>query len=96
MNNVFIGPGRIRTYDQWIMSPLLKIVKSFVNKELTKNEKIDFATSFANLLQKNPELCQLIEMWPELPEHIKAAIKTLIETQDIEKLTTTKEGPVEL
>ena len=23
VNRVFSGPGRIRTYDQWIMSPLL-------------------------------------------------------------------------
>jgi len=43
------------------------------------------ANHSANLLQKNPELENIISAWPELPEHIKAAIKTLIQAHKGEK-----------
>jgi len=43
------------------------------------------ANHSAKLLQKYPELVQIIITWPELPEHIKAAIKALIQTHKPEK-----------
>ena len=36
-----------------------------------------------HLLQKNPELVQVAENWPDLPEHIRQAILTLVESAAI-------------
>jgi len=36
-------------------------------------------------VQKHPELAKLIKAWPELPGHIKAAIRALIQTHKAEK-----------
>jgi hypothetical protein len=55
------------------------------NKRLTENPNPVLSTSLDNLLQKYPELAQLIKTWPELPEHIKAAIKALVQTHNTEK-----------
>ena len=50
------------------------------NKELTKTENPVFDTSLANLLQKYPDLVAVVKAWPNLPEHVKRAIKTLVQT----------------
>ena len=34
---------------------------------------------------KDPDLALVVERWPDLPEHIKAAIKALIQTNNTEK-----------
>ena len=35
--------------------------------------------------KKHPELARLIEVWPELSEHTKKAIKALVQTHKMEK-----------
>jgi len=42
------------------------------------------ATSLDKTLQKYPDLAQLVKVWPELPEHTKAAIKALVKTHKAE------------
>jgi hypothetical protein len=36
----------------------------------------------AQIVQKHPDLAEIIAAYPELPEHIKEAIKALIQTQN--------------
>jgi hypothetical protein len=43
------------------------------------------ASCLALLSQKDPDLSMVIEHWPDLPGHIKAAIKALIQTNNTEK-----------
>jgi len=49
------------------------------NKRLTQKEKNDFAIYLAILQEKEPELCQIIQAWPDLPEHVKQTINKLVE-----------------
>ena len=50
------------------------------NQALTENGKDDLACFLALLAEKDPDLALVVERWPDLPEHIKAAIKTLSQT----------------
>ena len=42
------------------------------------------AASGANSKQIPPELHSVIEAWPDVPEHIRAAIKALVQTHNAE------------
>jgi len=43
--------------------------------------KKDSRTTGNNLPSLPPDLAEIVAVWPELPEHIKAAIKALVKTQ---------------
>ena len=87
------GPGRIRTFDQWIMSPLNEDDKGPKSKDLANADPVvDRKTDSKKpkTLQNQaridtsrlpPELAEIIAVWSELPEHIKAAIKALIQAR---------------
>jgi len=60
--------------------PLEANQQSLDDKELTENTNPVFATGLANILQKCPELEQIITAWPTLPEQAKNTIKELIKT----------------
>ena len=50
------------------------------NKALTENQNPVLSTSLDKILRNYPELRDLVKLWPELPGHIKAAIKALVQT----------------
>jgi hypothetical protein len=60
------------------VEPLNENQQAADNKALTETENPVFATSLAILLQKYPDLQEVISAWPTLPEHIKAEINKLI------------------
>jgi len=41
---------------------------------LTENSKNDLALCLALLAEKCPDLAQVVEAWPKLPEHVRKAI----------------------
>jgi len=53
--------------------------KSLKNQELTENPENDLACFLALLAEKDPDLAQVVSVWPELPGHIKTAIKALVQ-----------------
>ena len=65
------------------LEPLKDNTQLFVNKELIANSKPVLPASLDIILQKHLELKQIIAVWPELPDHIKQTIQTLVGTVTI-------------
>jgi hypothetical protein len=54
--------------------------KAIVNQEFTESNENHLASSLAFSLQNDPGLGAVVDIWPTLPQHIKSAIKALIQT----------------
>ena len=62
------------------------------HKAVTKNDKSSKNPENQKLVsglffesENDQDLKQILQRWPELPEHIKAAIKALVQTHNTEK-----------
>jgi hypothetical protein len=51
------------------------------NQSTCDFQQKNLASCLALLAEKYPDLALVVEHWPNLPEHIKAAVKALVEIQ---------------
>ncbi|MFX0200979.1 MAG: hypothetical protein ACFFCW_33080, partial [Candidatus Hodarchaeota archaeon] len=79
-------PGRTRTCDLRIRNPLPENSKSCKIKDLQNTQTSAYKPAYKKIqktvdcqpLDLPADLTEIVTVWPELPEHIKAAIKALV------------------
>ena len=65
-------------------NPLLNSPNYLIEQPLTENHLIDLSTGLAFILQKHPDLKQILQAWETLPEHIKQSIESLVQAHSTE------------
>jgi hypothetical protein len=65
-------------------TPTNKVVTA-TGKSGDKSENPNLVSGLFSDTDFDPDLLQFIEAWPDLPDHIKAAVKALIQTHKAEK-----------
>jgi len=71
-------PDRIRTCDLRFRKPLVKNGKGKEKQGVTDSPETCLDSCLAFSLQEYPELGLLAERWPDLPQHIRQAIQSLV------------------
>jgi hypothetical protein len=55
---------------------------------ISKKTQNDLAANLAEIAQKHPDLAEIVTAWPDLPEHIKAAVRALVQAH----ISTVEQG----